>query len=105
MSSSWTIASNVNPLKAALPAVLRESVPLERSLHSFWQDEQDDQDKNPVHPVDPVKYNAFGLDAGGGTGSEAGSVLKHKGPTWTVAVVRNLEQMGLVQYLPDHQRD
>jgi hypothetical protein len=56
------------------------------------------------NPVDPVKRNAFGLDAGGCTGSEAGSVLKHKGPTWTVAV-RLLEQMGLVQYLPDHQRD
>jgi hypothetical protein len=45
------------------------------------------------NPVDPVKRNAFGLDAGGCTGSEAGSVLKHKGPTWTVAV-RLLEQVG-----------
>jgi hypothetical protein len=61
--------------------------------------------RNPVDPVDPVKHNAFGLDAGGCTDSEAGSVLKHKGPTWTVAAVRLLEQMGLVQYLPDHQRD
>ena len=55
-------------------------------------------------PVDPVKRNAFGLDAGGCTGSEAGSVLKHKGPTWTVAAVRNLEQVGLVQYLPACER-